>query len=325
MIKLEILVTQYKETDDIVRNLLDSIELQVGVSKDEIRVIIVNDGSDVFLTDELFSRYNYKIDYIKASHGGISAARNVAMASATAPYIMFCDCDDMFYNMFALKMIFDKMNKFNDSGNLGFDILTSHFWEEVGENCKELEFHEDYYNTFIHGKVYNLAFLRRNHIKWDDEIQCHEDVYFNCLALNISINTVTISKPFYLWKYRKGSITRNDDDFEVKSFPELLKSFSKLIDEALRRGLTRVAKSNAASGLYMFYFFTNRIKNPDSVEKCERLITDYWKKYKYLVEKVDKEERIKLLLTLRKSFYEQGLDFEKISFNDWIKRIENYE
>ncbi|MBR3208890.1 MAG: glycosyltransferase family 2 protein [Bacilli bacterium] len=326
MKKLEILVTQYKEGDEVVKNLLDSIELQIGVSKNEIGVIIVNDGSDVFLSDDLFKRYSYDIKYVKAPHGGISTARNNAMDFASAPYVMFCDCDDMFFDMFALRTIFDKMNEVNEmAGNMGFDILTSYFVEEVGENCQEIELHDDFNNTFIHGKVYKLSFLRYHRLRWNDSILCHEDVYFNCLALNMTQNIVKIKKPFYLWKYRKGSITRRDNDFGVETFPELVKSFEFLIFELLERELITAAKVNCCSAMFMFYFFINKVKLEENVVKCEKLILGFWNKFKQMFLQVNKDTKINLLMKMRPNYYLQGLDFEKITFVDWIKRIESYE
>ena len=54
--KLQILIPQYKEMDDIVKPLLDSIEIQQNVDlKNDVGVIIVNDGTDVYLSDDLLS------------------------------------------------------------------------------------------------------------------------------------------------------------------------------------------------------------------------------------------------------------------------------
>ena len=50
--KLQILVPQYEETDEIVKPLLDSIALQQNIDFDEIGVIIVNEGSEVKLSNE---------------------------------------------------------------------------------------------------------------------------------------------------------------------------------------------------------------------------------------------------------------------------------
>ena len=48
--KLQILVPQYKETDEIIKPLLDSIEVQQNVDlANDVGVIIVNDGTDVHL------------------------------------------------------------------------------------------------------------------------------------------------------------------------------------------------------------------------------------------------------------------------------------
>ena len=51
--KLQILVPQYHETDDVVKPLLDSIALQQNVDFEEVGVVICNDGSDVFLSEDL--------------------------------------------------------------------------------------------------------------------------------------------------------------------------------------------------------------------------------------------------------------------------------
>ena len=45
--RLQILVPQYDETDEIVKPLLDSIALQQNIDFKDIGVIIVNDGSDI--------------------------------------------------------------------------------------------------------------------------------------------------------------------------------------------------------------------------------------------------------------------------------------
>ena len=64
--RLQILVPQYKETDKEVKPLLDSIAVQQSVDlENDVGVIIVNDGSDVFLSDELINSYPFKIEYYK--------------------------------------------------------------------------------------------------------------------------------------------------------------------------------------------------------------------------------------------------------------------
>ena len=50
--KLQILIPQYNETNEIIKPLLDSIAIQQNIDFNEIGVIIVNDGSDIHLTND---------------------------------------------------------------------------------------------------------------------------------------------------------------------------------------------------------------------------------------------------------------------------------
>ena len=125
MRKLDILIPQYQETDKDLKNMLDSIAIQQNVDlKNDVGVIIVNDGSDVFLSDELINSYEFTIEYYKNEHKGVSATRNACLDHSTADYVMFCDADDMFFNACGLWIIFREIE------NGGFDSLVSMFVEE---------------------------------------------------------------------------------------------------------------------------------------------------------------------------------------------------
>ena len=60
MKKLQILVPQYNETDEVIKPLLDSIEVQQNVDlQNDVGVIIVNDGTNVHLSREFLDRYSF--------------------------------------------------------------------------------------------------------------------------------------------------------------------------------------------------------------------------------------------------------------------------
>ena len=123
--KLQILVPQYNETEDVIKPLLDSIEVQQNVDlQKDVGVIIVNDGSDVILDTKFFERYSFPIEYHINEHKGVSATRNACLDKATADYVMFCDADDMFYNACGMFIVFREMD------GEGFDTLSSVFVEE---------------------------------------------------------------------------------------------------------------------------------------------------------------------------------------------------
>ena len=71
--KFQILVPQYNETDEVVKPLLDSIDIQQNVPMDEIGVVICNDGSDVFMTEAFLNYYPFKVEYYREPHRGVSA------------------------------------------------------------------------------------------------------------------------------------------------------------------------------------------------------------------------------------------------------------
>lgn len=166
--KLQILIPQYKETDEIIKPLLDSLAIQQNVPFKELGVIICNDGSDVFLSESLLSQYPFDIQYHKESHKGVSATRNACLDYSTAEYVMFCDADDMFYNACGLWIIFNEIDKMG-----GFDSLVSVFVEEtrvpfdmtIGSNNIIIKkgdvqyINHDMDSTFVHGKVHRRQYL----------------------------------------------------------------------------------------------------------------------------------------------------------------------
>lgn len=67
--KLQLLITQYNETEDVIRPMLTSIGTQQGVDlKKDIEVVIANDGSDVKLSEGFLGSFSYPIRYIQCEH-----------------------------------------------------------------------------------------------------------------------------------------------------------------------------------------------------------------------------------------------------------------
>lgn len=150
--KLQFLIPMYKESFEVVKPLLDSIALQQNVDFNEIGVIIRCDGGTEITVPE--NLYPFRIDYKMCEHRGVSATRNACLDDATADYVMFCDCDDMFYNMCGLWIIFREME-------VGFDSFVSVFIEEtINPQTKEhIYINREMDSTFVHGKVHRRKYL----------------------------------------------------------------------------------------------------------------------------------------------------------------------
>ena len=65
--RLQFLVPQYKETEEVISFLLDSIECQVDINKNNIGVIICSDGGNYILDQKFLDKYSYDIDYVICS------------------------------------------------------------------------------------------------------------------------------------------------------------------------------------------------------------------------------------------------------------------
>ena len=323
--KLQILVPQYKETEEIIKPLLDSIAIQQNVDlQNEVGVIIVNDGSEVHLSQEFLGGYPFKIDYHLNEHGGVSATRNACLDYATADYIMFCDADDMFYNACGLYIIFREIEKEE------FDSLTSIFIEEVREKKtnKPIYISHPLDSIFVHGKVHRRQYLIDKNIRWNPTLTLHEDGYFNKLCQKLSNNVKYCETPFYLWRWRNDSVCRHNGDFVMRTYAHLLDSNTCLIQEFLKRDLLEEAQSITASAFYNAYFSFNKEswllpENALYKENAEKRFKQFYNDFKELYNTTPLKIKNQIIVGIKNRMFAEGLMMESITFEDWIKHIES--
>lgn len=327
--KLQILIPQYKETDEIIKPLLDSIALQQNVDlKNEVGVIIVNDGTDIHLSKELINSYPFKVEYYFNEHKGVSATRNACLDKAIAEYVMFCDADDMFCNVCGLWIIFREI------ANGGFDSLTSVFMEE----SVHPETKEHYYihrgsieaggvdGTFVHGKVHRRQYLINNNIRWDEDLTIHEDSYFNCLCQKLSKEVKYCPTPFYLWKWRDESVCRRDPKYILKTFPNMILSNTRLVRQFLSRKMEQEAQFYATSMIFDAYYSLNckqwlELENKEYRDILEKKFKEYYLEFEPQFKAVDSKIRYQIVAGQRNRFFQEGLELESLTFDQWLKHI----
>lgn len=323
MKKIQILVPQYKETEEIIKPLLDSIEIQQNVDlKNDVGVIIVNDGTDIHLSREFLDRYTYDVEYYLNEHKGVSATRNACLDHATAEYVMFCDADDMFYNACGLYIIFREIN------NGGFDSLVSAFIEEsrMPESKEPIYINHDMDSTFVHGKVHNRKYLKKQNIRWNESLTIHEDSYFNCLCQKLAKELKYSQTSFYLWKWRDDSVCRNDFKYILKTYNNMLDSSEALTDEFLRRNRLQDAQFYSTSMIFDAYFTMNKQEWINQENKEYRTATEkrfkaFYMKFKYLYDTIPADIKAQIIMGIKNRMYTEGLLMESITFEDWIKHI----
>lgn len=322
--KLQILIPQYKETEAILKPLLDSIALQQQVDFNDVGVIICNDGSDVHLSQDFFARYPFSIEYYEEPHRGVSGTRNSCLDRATADYVMFCDADDMFYNMCGLWILFREMQ----TGE--FDSLVSCFIEEtrLPDTKEPIFINHDIDATFVHGKVHRRRYLIDNKIRWNDGLTIHEDSYFNILAQNCSTNVKYCSTPFYLWKWRDESVCRHDPKYILKTYNNMLDSNDALIDEFIRRGMEDKAMFYTTFMIFDAYYTMNKPEwinqeNKEYRDKTELHFKAWLSKHKSLWDKMPATDKMQISSGVRGRSVNEGMLMEAITIDDWLRRVEN--
>lgn len=321
--KLNILIPQYKETDEVVKPLLDSIAIQQNVSFDDISVIICNDGSNVFLTDELLNAYPFKIEYHKEPHRGVSGTRNACLKYAKGDYVMFCDADDMFYNACGLWMMFREMN------GEGFDSMVSVFIEETrNPETKEPDYiNREMDSTFVHGKIHRRKYLTKQKIRWNENLTIHEDSYFNILCQNLSEKVKYCTTPFYLWKWRDESVCRHDPKYILKTYNNMLDSNDALVDEFLRRGRQDKAMFYSVMMIFDAYYTMNKEEwlnqeNQEYRSNTEKRFKDYYIKHKDLWDNMPINDKMMISNQIRSRSVMEGMRMEAITIDAWLKHVE---
>ena len=321
--KLQLLVPQYKETDEVIKLLLDSIAIQQGVDLNEVGVIIANDGTDVRISDKLLKSYPFKTEYLLEKHKGVSATRNACLDHATADYVMFCDADDMFYSACALWIIFREID------NGGFDSMTTLFIEETKiPGTKEITYiNHEMDSTFVHGKVHRRQYLIDQNIRWNPKLTIHEDSFFNIQCANLSANVKYCGTPLYLWKWRDESVCRHDPKYILKTYKNMIDSNDALIQEFLKRGVRDKALFYVAFMILDAYYTMNKPEWINQTNKkyrnsTEKRFAKYYKKYKTHWNAVPDMDKMQISQGVRGRSVMEGMQMESVTVNEWLKHIE---
>ena len=320
--KFQVLVPQYKETDEVIKPLLDSIAIQQNVPFEDIGVIICNDGSDVYLSEEFLNSYPFKVEYYKEEHRGVSATRNACLDHAKADYVIFCDADDMFYNACGLWIIFREME-------VGFDTMVSMFVEETRhpQTKDPLYINHEMDSTFVHGKVHRRKYLLENGIRFNDKLTIHEDSYFNILAQNCTKNAKYCQSPFYLWRWRDECVCRHDPKYILKTYKNMLDSNDALVDEFKRRCMEDKSMFYTAFMVFDAYYTMNKPEwinqeNKEYRDSTELRFADYYRKHKGDWDKVPVQDKMAISNGVRGRSVMEGMQMESITIDDWLKHIE---
>lgn len=318
--KLQIIVLHYKEPSGYVERFLDSIKTQDYINKNDIEVVIVNDGNEVLLSEDLFKKYSFSIKYLIKDWGGLSDSRQYGQNYCTADYLMFCDCDDMFLRIDSLYKILEQINQNK------YDLIVGARLQDVFHKIEIVDCKQQLNKHEVHAKVYRRQFLLDHNITWKTEITVRdEDFYFNNLVLSETPNIGFITEPIYLWKIHEGSITslkgKSKDDIVYREIT-LIKRYLILLNELKKRNKLDYFNKKLVNAMMLIYDTNLTYKNYEKVytESIE-LAKDLLNLYKADILALKQENIITEFKQLDHDFVLAYNCFEK-TFAQWWRELD---
>lgn len=219
-VKLSVIVPIY-QVEEFLPRCLDSILAQTFR---DFELILVNDGTRDNCP-RIMAEYAEKDSRIRQIHkenGGLSSARNAGMEIAKGTYISFIDSDDYIDpELFADAVAAAE----NTNADLVVWNYRKAYDDEVGEAYLKMKdevldmdalgleaYYYKYWFPYLHGfeacnKLFRRDVIEREKLlfQWNHEI-LSEDMLFNAMYLMHTHKIAVLSKPYYYYYMRRGSI-----------------------------------------------------------------------------------------------------------------------
>ena len=321
--KIQFLVPQYKENEETISFLLDSIESQLNVDMKDIGVIICSDGGKYVLNQEFLDKYPYDIQYVICDHRGVSATRNSALILSDAEYVMFCDADDGFVSNIGVYSLIRSLDL-----NPTSEMMSSKIFIEDNTNGYIDYKLGDHNNTFIHGKVFRREFLISNELFFDERLLVHEDSYF-CNVTNFFAKNKTFNNnAFYCWRKNPNSVS-NQEYYFVKTMWRLLLTNNSLVNIMRNINMSNEDISITVVDVVLQLYCEMQNKEWYLDEHKEYLDRTYGVLYWYIVNNLEyynniSEEKFKEILTnVRTSHHYKTVEW--FTIDQFIQNIESYK
>ena len=213
----------------------------------ELELILVDDGSRDRSWEiiQAIAAADHRVKAIHQENGGVSSARNRALAEASGTYVQFADVDD-WLPMDATKMLVREMEA------QSAELVVGDFYRVVDGNVSEKGSIEmggaltlqqyanammlspaDLYYGVLWNKLYRRDIIEQYSIRMDENISYSEDMIFNMEYL-LHVKSVAILKaPVYYYQYTKGSLV--DQSLNLSSTIKMKKSVIGYYNEFFRK------------------------------------------------------------------------------------------
>ena len=246
---LDIVVPHADESWPVCRRFFDLLRAQLRADLSRVRVQLVHDGSLPWPEDYV-AVPGLAVEQLRIPKGGVSAARNAGLDAGSGEWVMFCDCDDMFANVFSLHCILDALSRQEASRD---DLLWFPFYVETlgGRDVCTLNW------IFVHGKIYRRAFLKKKRLRFPEGLYYGEDSAFNAMVeMDIDrdrIGEIRSECVLYVWALNPRSVTSRPEN-QLRNALGLMDRHAVVAEELRRRGRDGDALALVARTAWDAYF-----------------------------------------------------------------------
>lgn len=259
MPKVSVIVPVYKIKEDYLNACVKSVLEQ---TLDDFELILIDDGSPDFCGEicDLISRQDSRVTVVHQENKGVSSARNAGMSLAKGDYILFLDADDTLQkNAF--------VDLYQSAQNSGTDVvlfnyrqneIEYHLFDGFNIEClNESQLEDIYFSTLLPRKkegillcgvcckFYKREFIKKENVKFEDNISSAEDQLFFLACLNAKPSISYCAEPFYEYRCVKDSASF----LYTKGFGEQVLNYARVLKSLLTVAPVSVPKA----------FFSTRI------------------------------------------------------------------
>lgn len=323
---LDLVITHYKSPWSLGKPWFDMLALQRNIDFKDIGVILVSDGEESALPDDLFTAYPYDVKNLTIPHAGVSGARNAGIDASDADWVMICDFDDTFLSVNALHIL---LTAAKDETKV---MYWSHFMEEIATKDGNIIYHShgrDY--IFNHGKMFRVDWLRKENLRYCDKLTLHEDVYFNTLTQAVAkdeeIGEITGS--IYLWCWNPDSVSRKYDNWIIKTYNHQIRQRIAIARQLEARGLNEALDLTVVKTMMDGYYdFQQETWHSKELTKdyriAERWFCTFMKEYWRVYKEIDPKKIAGMAKLARNYRVDQGhLLMENTTLREWLLHMAN--
>ena len=170
--KLDIIIPAYKAKEKIIKTIFSFGELK------NYHFIIINDADNIDYTflKEAFPNGDFTF-ITNAINSGPGVCRNLGLSAVKYKYCMFIDAGDLIFSIY-------DFNRFLNTITTGNEVIAPCHYQELQDGTLTIYGSN---NNHIHGKIYNIAFLNKYNIRFNENYSyANEDIGFNFLCRLVS-------------------------------------------------------------------------------------------------------------------------------------------